>query len=78
LSDRQGVAVCIPEVGDLGTAYERSCAFLVRGDRSFVEALEADGPLLVCVLQRVHVADHDPAVTSCSPKLIRAFPDYGS
>jgi hypothetical protein len=55
LSDREGVAIWIPEVGDLGFTLKRGDALLVRGYRHFVLALEGvavsfwlqanDGPL---------------------------------
>jgi hypothetical protein len=44
LSDREGIAVRIPEVGDLGATLERGDAPLVRDDRPFVVALEGDAP----------------------------------
>jgi hypothetical protein len=42
LSDREGVAVRVLEIGDLGLSLERGDAFLVRDDRPFVVALEDD------------------------------------
>jgi len=40
LSDREGVAIWIPEVGDVGSTLECGDALLVCGYRSFVVALE--------------------------------------
>ena len=42
MSDREGVAVRVLEIGDLGVSLERGDALLVRDDRSFVVALEDD------------------------------------
>ena len=42
MSDREGVAIRIPEVGNLGAPLERGDALLVRYDRPFVVALEGD------------------------------------
>jgi hypothetical protein len=42
LSDREGVAVRVLEIGYLGVSLERGDALLVRDDRPFVVALEDD------------------------------------
>ena len=42
MSDREGVAVRVLEIGDLGVSLERGDALLVRDDRPFVVALEDD------------------------------------
>ena len=49
MSDREGVAVRIPEVGDLGAPLARGDTPPIRDDRPFVVTLEGDasgGPVL--------------------------------
>jgi len=57
LSDREGVAVRVLEVGDLGATLERGDALLVRDDRPFVVALEGDAPRGELVYDSLDVVD---------------------
>src|SRR5918998_562760 len=57
LSDREGVAVRIPEVGYLGAALERGDALLVRYGRPFVVALEGDAPGIEFLYDPLDVVD---------------------
>jgi len=76
LSDREGVAIWIPESSDLGSTLELGDALLVYGYQSFVVALEGFALRGEFVNDRFNVVDV-PAGQSCRRAPARDLVDEG-
>jgi hypothetical protein len=70
LSDREGVAVRVFEVGDLGATLERGDALLGRYDQLFVVALKGDAPGIELVYHFLDVVDASASQGRCRPACV--------